>query len=200
MNGFSLQSKIIQVANEQGRLLNLLDAIIAVLFVVGVALGYHRGLISQLVSIAGLFIAYLLAYQFYGDFAPWVRTTMPLTSFSSYDKYEFVVEGLNLDVYLYNAVAFALIFFGVKLGLSIAGRLLNLVAKAPGIHVVNKWSGAVLACIEVLFIVIIAVNVMKVMPSDKVQKLLSNSAAAPVIIEKAPSVAARLQHLWNKEE
>jgi uncharacterized membrane protein required for colicin V production len=178
--------------------MNTLDYIMLVLAAGGLILGYWRGFIAQMVSLAGFFIAYLIAYQFYRDFAPVLQTTFSIPASESYQKYEFIVKGLHLDTYMFNALAFALLFFGVKLALSVVGRLLHFIAKVPGLNLLNRWSGALLGIAEALLIVIIAVNVMTILPSDSVQKLLSGSTLAPYLINHLPSFAGKLHELWQQ--
>lgn len=167
--------------------MNTLDWIIAVLFIVGGIYGYSRGFISQLVSIIGLFLAYVTAYLFYDDIAPWVQHTVPLTSFAAYQKYQIVLKGIDLDQYLYNAIGFILIFLGTKISLTVLGHFLNIFSKLPGIHMANKWSGAMLALVEVLLLLIIAVNVLEYLPSEQVQKLLDQSQAVSFFSDHVPS-------------
>jgi uncharacterized membrane protein required for colicin V production len=178
--------------------MNTLDIIMLVLTACGLIVGFWRGFIAQIVSLAGFFIAYIVAFQFYRDFAPVLQRTFAWPASSSYQKYEFAVKILHVDTYVYNALAFALLFFGVKLSLSVVGRLLHFIAKAPGLNFVNRWSGALLGVAEALLIMIISVNVMTIMPSDGVQKLLSGSTLAPYVIDHLPSFAGRLHELWKQ--
>ncbi|MCR8636535.1 CvpA family protein [Paenibacillus radicis (ex Xue et al. 2023)] len=179
--------------------MNGLDWAAVVLTVAGTMLGYYRGLVSQLVSVAGLFIAYVVAFAFYRDAAPWIAEVLSLPSYETYKKYEFLVKGLNLDAYMYNAIAFALLLFGVKLALSIVGRVLNWIALTPGIKMFNKWSGGLLGFAEAVLLVIIAVQVMTVIPNDTAQRLLKGSTTAPYILNALPSVTDKLHELWNKK-
>jgi uncharacterized membrane protein required for colicin V production len=177
--------------------LNILDWVIIALLFGGIFLGYIRGFISQLVSIAGLFIAYIAAYMFYDDLAPWIAKIIPLSSWETYEQYQLIFNSLHLDTYLYNAVSFAIIFFAVKIGLSLMGHFFNLIAKVPGLNMINKWSGAFLALIEVALLVIVSVNVMAIIPSESVQLLVADSYIANFLYEQIPNVAERLHHLWN---
>jgi uncharacterized membrane protein required for colicin V production len=178
--------------------LNTLDFIMLTLAAGGLIVGYWRGFIAQIVSLAGFFIAYIVAFQFYRDFAPVLQRTFALPASSSYQKYEFAVNILHLDTYIYNALAFALLFFGVKLALSVIGRLLHFIAKVPGLNFVNRWSGALLGIAEALLLIIISINVMTIIPSDGVQKLLSGSVFAPYLINHLPSFAGKLHDLWKQ--
>jgi uncharacterized membrane protein required for colicin V production len=179
--------------------MNGLDWAAAVLIIAGLVLGYYRGFVSQLVSIAGLFIAYVVAFTFYKDIAPWIAGVLSLPNSESYAQYQFFVKGLHLDTYVSNAIAFALLLFGVKIALSIVGRVLHWITLTPGIKTINQWTGALLGLAEAVLIVVIAVQVMTVIPNDTTQRLLKDSASAPYILSAIPSVSSKLQELWNSK-
>ncbi|PYI53133.1 CvpA family protein [Paenibacillus flagellatus] len=178
---------------------NTIDIVAAVLGIGSLALGYNRGFIAQLVSIAGLFVAYLVAYVLYDDVSPIVARFLPLDKFEAYGKYAFLVEGLNWNVYFYNALSFALLFFLVKVGMSVVGRMLHLIASIPGLKKLNQWSGAALALLEAVVLFTVAVHVMSVIPSDPLQNTLRESVAAGYVIDHMPELAAKLQSLWNQD-
>jgi uncharacterized membrane protein required for colicin V production len=178
--------------------MNGLDYTLLALAVGGLIIGYYRGFVAQIISLVGFFIAYLIAFKFYRDFAPLLHKTISLPASGSYDKFEFIVRGLNLETYILNALAFAILFFGTKLALTVIGRVLNLIAKVPGVNLINRWSGALLGIAEAALIIIIAVNVMTILPSDAIQRLLSGSSLAPHLINGIPSLAGKLQALWKQ--
>jgi uncharacterized membrane protein required for colicin V production len=180
--------------------LNLLDWIMIGLAAAGLLLGYIRGFVAQLVSVAGFAAAYIIAYLFYDDLAPLIRSWITGNKIESYQKYDFLVKGLHLDVYISNAVAFALLFFGVKLALVVVGNLLHFVVKAPGLSFLNRWSGALLGLAEALIIVLVGVHVLTIMPSDKVQGQLAHSAIAPHVLKDWPAVTDKINELWKRDK
>lgn len=178
--------------------MHTLDYVLMSIIVLGLLIGYFRGFIAQIVSISGMILAYLVAFYFYKDLAPILKSAISLPTYQNYHKYEFILKGLNLDTYILNAISFALLFFGVKLALLIIGRALNVLAKTPGLNAINRWSGALLGFIEALLIIVIAVNVMTIVPSDGAQKLLASSYLAPYLINELPQVAGKLHDLWKQ--
>lgn len=182
---------------EPGISWNLADVSIAVLAAGAAAYGYYRGFLMQLVSVAGFILALVTAYLLFDETALALRRLVPLSGLKAYDKYAFWVEGLNLDVYAYNAIAFALLFAVAKLVLALAGRLLNLLSKLPVIHGINRWSGALLGLLEAALIAVIAVHVLSIVPADSVQRVLAQSHAAHVIMERMPDAALALRQLWS---
>jgi uncharacterized membrane protein required for colicin V production len=178
--------------------MNGLDYALIALTVGGLVIGFYRGFVAQIISLAGFFIAYFIAFKFYRDFAPVLNKTIPLPASGSYDKFEFIVKGLNLETYIMNALAFAILFFGTKLALTFIGRVLNLIAKVPGVNLINRWSGAMLGVAEAALIIFVAVNVMTILPSEAIEHLLSGSTFAPHLINGIPSLAGKLQDLWKQ--
>jgi uncharacterized membrane protein required for colicin V production len=75
---------------------------------------------------------------------------------------------------------------------------LNIITKMPGLNLLNRWSGGLLGLAEAALIIIIAVNVMVIAPSEVLQKLLSGSILAPYLINELPSLAGKLQELWKQ--
>jgi uncharacterized membrane protein required for colicin V production len=177
--------------------MNALDWVLLAVVLGGLVLGYSRGLIGQIVSFAGLFVAYIVAYKFYDDLAPVIKRTIALPSTQTFQKYEFFAKSLNLENYFVNTVSFALLFFGVKLALVAAGHALDFIAKAPGLNLVNRSAGALLGLAEAGLLVIVGINVMTILPSDAIQSLLQHSALAPYALDGFPAVAGKLRHLWD---
>jgi len=202
MSGFNSLNAIIRKHNIEVRALEqlkVLDWIIFALLIGGIILGYIRGFISQLLSIAGLFIAYVAAYFFYDDLAPWIAKIVPLSSWETYEQYEIIFNSFNLDVFFYNAISFAIIFFGVKIGLTLASYFFNFVAKVPGLNMINKWSGALLGLLEAAVIIVVSIIIMDILPSETMQEIVSDSYIVKWIHEQIPDAAERLHQMWGTE-
>lgn len=155
--------------------LNLLDIIIIAVMVLSIIIGYMRGFIRKLVSIVGWFAAYLIAYLFYDNLAPLLQSMLPLSSNEKLAEYSGIVAGLKLDTYIYNSLAFALLFFGTRIIITVLGHFLQGVASIPGISLINRWLGVLLGLVEVAVIIIIGVMVLEAMPSERIIILLEQS-------------------------
>lgn len=177
--------------------MNIMDLIIVALLMGGLYLGYSRGLVRQSIHLVGFIASYFLAFKFYDDLAPIIQQWFPLTQFEQYNNFSFVAESMAVDKLIYNAISFAIIFFGTKIGLTIVGHLLHLVASVPGISFINRWGGLLLGFLEVTLLLIIAVNVLAVLPWEKGNELLSESVLATYMIEQVPVMAQFLQNMWQ---
>jgi uncharacterized membrane protein required for colicin V production len=155
--------------------LNLLDIIILAVLILSIVLGYMRGFVKKLVSIAGWFAAYLVAYLFFDNLAPLLQSAFPISSNEKLAEYSGIVAGLKLDTYIYNSISFALLFFGTRIVLTVAGYFLQGVASIPGISLINRWLGVLLGIVEAVVIIIIGVMVLEAMPSERIIQLLEQS-------------------------
>ncbi|WP_159882735.1 CvpA family protein [Paenibacillus puerhi] len=181
--------------------MNGLDYGLLVILALGLALGYARGFIGQLVSFTGFFVACIVAILGYSQVAPWIKSVMNLSGHETFSRYELLAQELRVDTYVYNVLAFGLLLLGTKLAFAIAGRVLNWLAAAPGIKTFNKWGGALLGLLEAALLALLVVHVMTVWPSDTAQRLLSTSTSAPYVVEHTPVWADKLKQLWeNRKE
>ncbi|WP_438446548.1 CvpA family protein [Gorillibacterium sp. sgz5001074] len=175
--------------------MNHTDAVVAAVLALSFLFGYRRGLVLQLVSFLSLFVAWLTAYLFYDDLAPWVGRMLPVGAFAEYPGYSFVANGLRLESYIVGAVTFTLILVGVKVGLSAAGHVLNVLVKVPGLNMLNRWSGGLLALVEAALAAAVILHLMALLPYDSVQALLSGSKAAQWAMEWLPVFFGKVKEL-----
>ncbi|MNC40689.1 Colicin V production protein [compost metagenome] len=175
--------------------MNKLDLAVLVLGLLAFILGYRRGFVLQLVSFLSLAVAWIAAYLFYDDLAPYVARFLPVEAWVDNSSYSSWLKGLRLDQYVIGAVSFALLVFGVKLILTAAGHLLNILAKVPGLNLINRWSGGVLGLAEAAVLAAVAIQVMAVLPYESVQSLLDGSRAAEWSMQQVSVLFAKMKEL-----
>ncbi|WP_213585120.1 CvpA family protein [Paenibacillus sp. J2TS4] len=181
-------------------MMNIVDLIVAVTIIASFAAGYRKGLISQLVSVVGLVAAILAAFFFYANVAGYLAKWIPLKTFTANSDYEFLLDHFQLETYIYNAIAFVLLFFVVKIGWHGVGRLLHAVVKVPGLNGLNRWAGAILAMLEAFLILTLLVFLLIAVPSDPLQEVLEQSAAVPYLLQWPPLVMEKLPDLFQFPE
>lgn len=163
---------------------NTLDLIIFGVVVAACIYGYIRGFVHSLISVFGIFIAFIAAVMYYDDVAPWLQRT------------------IRLNAAFADILAFIGLFVLAKFGLTIVGKILTVIAKAPGIHRLNRWCGALLAFVESCVLIALIVFIMRLFESPNIQTLLNGSWAAGQVVRLFPDlVAATLQfveHITNK--
>ena len=182
--------------------LSILDWIIAAALIAGLVLGYRRGFIRQLLSLTGWVIAYLAAFFLYDDVAPWIAKLVPYLASettASPAGQETSSSLIDAGAYVGRALAFAILFFGCKLALSAAGWLLHGIASLPGLRMVNRTGGALLAFIETGVIAAIILLVMEALPSDRAQLWVADSTVFAWLKSHSPMLLDSLQSLWQRK-
>lgn len=176
-------------------MMNNLDLAVLAAGLLAFILGYRRGFVLQLVSFLSLVVAWIAAYLFYDDLAPWVGQLLSVDAWVDNSGYPEWLKGLPLEKYITAAVSFALLLFGVKLILNAAGHLLNLLAKVPGLNLLNRWSGGVLALAETVVLAAVVIQVMAILPYESVQTLLAGSRAAEWSMQQVSVIFAKMKEL-----
>lgn len=152
--------------------LNALDYILLAIILIFFIYGYKRGFVYSFLSLFGVAIAFIIAILYYPYLLPWLKAKTTITQ--PFDS----------------VVAFCILFAVAKLGLAIVGRMLNVVAKAPGIHRLNRWLGALLALVEAGIVIALAIYIMDAIESPRTAQWLEGSQIAGVVKEYVPDLAA----------
>lgn len=177
---------------------NGMDAVLIGILAVGTWMGYRRGLIRQLIHLFGFLVAFVVAFRFYDDLAPYLRVWIPFPNLAEETDLSFVVELFELESMFYSAIAFGLLFFSAKFGLNLVARLFDFVASFPVLNLVNRLSGALVGFLTTFFILFIIVNILYVMPSGRIHEQVESSFVARLMVEKTPVLSEKLQELWKK--
>src|SRR5699024_11048153 len=86
----------------------------------------------------------------------------------------------------YNAVSFAIIFFGVKIILQTIAYMVDFIARLPLLRSINKLLGAVLGFIEMYVISFVILFLLALLPIGFVQDKIGGSFLAKLMIQHTP--------------
>ncbi|MBS4173762.1 CvpA family protein [Bacillus sp. FJAT-49736] len=174
----------------------MVDIIILLIFVIGFFNGLRRGFILQLIHMASFIIAFIVAYMYYPDFADKLKLWIPYPSLHENASFKMIFDGMNVEAAYYRAIAFAIIFFAVKIILHIIGSTLDFVAKVPVIKQLNVWAGGILGFIEVYLFVFIVLYIGALIPIESIQHWIDKSFLAEGIIKNTPILSNQLKQWW----
>lgn len=139
--------------------------------------GWRSGLIGQIVSLVGVFIAYFLAKSFYLVTAPVFKQFIAVpTEGNSW------LNELGLTNSLYNGISFVILFFVFLFAIRLLGTLLNVVVSLPGLSMVNRFSGLVVGFVLGVLVAGLLVNFLALVPSTGLQEALGGSQLAQTLI------------------
>jgi uncharacterized membrane protein required for colicin V production len=103
---------------------------------------------------------------------------------------------VNMEAAYYNAIAFAVIFFAVKIFLQIIGAMLDFLANIPILKQLNVWAGGVLGLVEVYLLTFIVLYIAALLPMEFIQNPLKGSTIANVIIHHTPLFSSQIKEMW----
>lgn len=152
--------------------LNILDYVwigIAVAFCI---YGYIRGFVNTFVSMIGLCFSFIIAIVYYADLSRWLEKTTGLNS---------TFAGI---------LAFITLMMAAKYALVLIGGFLNFIAKAPGIHRLNRWSGALFGLFEWSIITVILIYIMRYVKTPEIKSFLAHSWVAKQVTYLMPDIIA----------
>jgi membrane protein required for colicin V production len=149
--------------------MSYLDIIFLAVIGIMTAYGIWRGMISQVLSIAGIIIGYMLASQNYVEFADQLKFTDP-----------------NLA----KIVSFILIFFACVLAAAILAWLLNKLFRLPGLGIINSFLGGVVGLLKA-FLLVAIVSLLLITMVSVDNPVLSKSLTLPYVLK-----AIRVAESW----
>ncbi|MEA1853346.1 CvpA family protein [Cytobacillus sp. FSL M8-0252] len=173
----------------------MLDLAIIIMLIFGFFIGLRRGLILQAIHLLGFIVAFVVARLYYEPLAPKLTLWIPYPNFGN-SQLETILGNTDLETAYYRAIAFAIIFFAVKIVLQIIGSMLDFLASFPILKQLNSWAGSILGFIEVYLIMFILLYIAALLPIDSVQSTLDGSFMANFIIEHTPVLSQQIKELW----
>ncbi|TDQ39173.1 CvpA family protein [Aureibacillus halotolerans] len=173
----------------------MLNLVLLLILFIGIMVGLRRGLILQVVHLAGLVLSFVVAFMYYKELGEKITLWVPYSgaeegAFSLFENAPFLEQAF------YNGVAFAILFFVTKVILQILGTMLDFLADLPILHGINRILGAVFGFVEVYLIVFVLLYVGALLPVEQVQEAIDHSSIAKNIIEQTPILSQQIKDLW----
>lgn len=174
----------------------MLDIILLIIFAASLLVGMKRGFIVQIIHLASFIIALIVALLYYKPLAEKFVLWVPYPGITEDTTMTLMLDTLDVDRTFYRIVAFAIIFFAVKVALQIVGSMFDFLTYLPILKSVNRVLGAILAFVEFYFISFILLYVIALLPIGTIQSLLDSSIIAGLMLEHTPIVSNLFQHWW----
>ncbi|WP_050615996.1 CvpA family protein [Bacillus testis] len=174
----------------------MFDMILIAMFLIGVAVGLRRGLILQLIHITGFLVAFIAAVSFYDDLSPKLELWIPFPSMGESGSMNTLFNGLGVEAAYYNAIAFIVIFFAVKILWQIFGSMLDFIAQFPILKQLNRWGGGIFGFIEVYLVVFILLFLGALLPIPFIQDHIQTSFIAENMVKHTPLLSEKIKELW----
>lgn len=171
----------------------MLTLIILLILVGGFFIGLRRGLVNQIVHLTSLIVSLVVAYLFFNDIAPHLRW-IPYPG-SADSQWDFFSNTLSVEDIYYQAIAFAILFFGTNFLWRALGSILDFLADLPLLRIVNRWLGGAFGFMKVYLIVFLLLYVVAFVPIVSVQHAVTNSALAQTMVQHTPILSEKIEEL-----
>src|SRR5690625_1843058 len=177
----------------------MITLILILVLLFGFLMGLKRGFILQMLHLIGFIVSFIVASMYFRKLAETLSLWIPYPELGDDKVWAVFLNSMPLENAFYNAIAFAIIFFGTKVVLQIIATMLDFVARLPVLRTVNKWLGAILGFLEVYLITFILLYIIALLPVETVQLKLQSSRLATFIIEHTPFLSSAMESLWFTE-
>lgn len=174
----------------------MMSVILILILIFGFLMGLKRGLILQAVHLVGYLVSFIAAVLYYDKLADKLSLLIPYPNLSDDGLWANFLQSVPLEKAFYNAIAFAVIFFAVKIILQIVASMLDFVSAIPVLGAINKWLGAILGFVEVYVLLFVVLFILVLTPVTQIQTWINDSSVAMFIIEKTPVLSKKIMSLW----
>ena len=181
--------------------MNILDALIIILLILGIMGGMRRGLIKETVLLVGLIFIIVVAFYLRTPLATFMYKTLPFFEFSG--KFQGVTI---LNILLYELIAFLIIFSILYLILRIILKVTGIIEKILKATIIlgifSRIGGAIVGFIEsyvIIFIILVITSqpFLKITGIDdsKVARKILNST--PIMSDAVSDIIKATDEVYN---
>jgi len=174
----------------------MLDIVLLIIFAASLLLGMKRGFVMQAINLVGFLVALIVAYIYYKPLAEKFVLWIPYPGMTEETSFTLVIDMLDVDQTFYRIIAFAVIFFTVKIAMQIIGSIFDFLTYLPVLNSFNRILGALLCFVEFYFILFILLYVLALLPVTTIQSLMGSSIIAGLMLEHTPIVTQLFQKIW----
>jgi uncharacterized membrane protein required for colicin V production len=174
--------------------MNIVDAIIILILILGVVIGLKRGFTSQLVSFLGVFVVIILAFLLKNPVSIFLYEHLPFFKFAG------VIKGVTvLNIALYELIAFIIVLSILMVILKVIIHLTNIIETLLKITIIfapiSKIGGAIVGFIESYVWVFIILYIL-CLPVFNVP-FVNESKLKNVFLEKTPILSNIIDDSMN---
>ncbi len=173
-----------------------------ILFMLGIGfiMGLRRGFILQLMHLVGFIVAFIVAAFLYKPLGKHLSMWIPYPELSGEGVWAVFLHTMPLETAFYHAIAFALLFFTVKILLKIVAYMLDTLANLPVLRSINKLLGAILGFVEMYVLTFIVLFIVALVPLSQIQERISTSFLAKFMINHTPVLSSLTESLLFTEQ
>jgi uncharacterized membrane protein required for colicin V production len=184
--------------------MNIVDAVIIIVLLVGALAGFRRGLFKQAVLLLGLIFTLVLSFYLRVPVATFFYKNLPFFNFDG------ILHGMSvLNILLYEVVAFLIVFSVLYLVLRILLKITGLIEKLLRATIIlgffSRIGGAIVGIIEGYVIVFVLlfifkqpfINITGIDDSNFSNKILNNTPILSDAVGNLRGVLDEVEYIIN---
>ena len=184
--------------------MNIVDAVIIIVLLVGALAGFRRGLFKQAVLLLGLIFTLVLSFYLRVPVATFFYKNLPLFNFDG------VLHGISvLNILLYEVIAFLIVFSVLYLILRIILKISGLIEKLLRATIIlgffSRIGGAIVGLIEgyvIVFVLLFVfsqpfINITGIEDSKYRDKILDNTPVLSDAVGNLRGVLDEVEYIIN---
>lgn len=152
--------------------------IILILLIIGLVIGYRRGIILQLLHLAGTISAIVISAMNYDTLSARFDLIVPYPSTVETLSNPILPELNNAEYAYYDMVAFFIIFIISKIVIHLIVSAFDYLQQISVFGIVGDIAGTVLGLVEVIYIMVVLLFMAAVLPFDWIQTAIGDSGLA----------------------
>jgi membrane protein required for colicin V production len=151
--------------------MSLIDVGIVIFILFGIYAGYREGFLLELFSLLGILLGVLGGFKLMG----WAMV--------------FLSDKFNVDKKVLPYIAFAAVFIGIVIAVSLLGKMLKLSVGKSFLGKIDQVAGALLGTVKTIFMLSVTIWILEALKVD-LDKWSSNSALYSFVADFAPKTTA----------
>lgn len=194
--------------------MNILDILIIAFLIFSIIRGGKRGLISQILDLAGVVIAFFVASRYGAAFGRWVSgflnlekfaTKVVVTEAESKGLSSLLVGSLkgivpDVVVALQNILGYIILFFLVLAAAKLLSLIFKSLSRIPVLGTLNTFGGVLFGFLKGALITLVIVWILSMLPIPRVMDFMESSLLAPILLNIAPGIYERVFNPQQYEE
>ena len=171
--------------------MNIVDAVIIILLIVGILAGFRRGFIKQTVLLIGLFLSLIVSFYLKNPIASFLYKYLPFFNFNG------IFKGVSiLNILLYELIAFFIVFSIIYLILRILLKITGIIEKLLKCTIIlgfiSKILGGIVGFIEAYILIFVFLLIAQI-PFFRSSEF-ENSRISNFIVNNTPIMSSSLEN------
>ncbi|SFK93175.1 Uncharacterized membrane protein, required for colicin V production [Salinicoccus halodurans] len=172
-----------QFRNWNKKVIDDMSIIIFILLVIGLVIGYRRGVILQLLHLVGTISAIIISAMNYDTLSSKFDMIMPYPSTAQAVHNPLLPDLANTEYAFYDMTAFFIIFVITKILIQVIVSAFDYLQQINVFGVAGEIAGLILGLIEMIYVLTVIIFMLAIIPLEFIQNAIGESGLATFIME-----------------